>query len=299
MSEPRARAGSPSAAPESSLPDAAPSEPSESRDARRSAVPPADQAGWGPPSWRDRLLSAGLWGIGAGWLTAGMGTMMAAQRVLPPDRIEWLSRLYCRGQVLLTGSRWRAVVHPAVDPETVYMFAQNHTNHFDHVVLYPATPHFKQGMELERHFRYPVYGWFMKQRGTIAVPDRREGRLELLHERCRAEVQRGHSLLVFPEGTRTLDGHVGPFRLGVFEIARRLGIPIVPVAVTGSYEMMRKGSWIIRPGHTITVYVEEPIPTRGLQRKDVPELARRVRAVIAARIDAYWERRQSEQTAGT
>ncbi len=247
-------------------------------------------------TWKDRLVSAGLWGVGATWMTAGMGAMMAAQTVLPPDRIEWLSRLYCRGQVLLTGSRWRAVVHPAVDPDAVYMFAQNHTNHFDHVVLYPATPHFKQGMELERHFRYPVYGWFMKQRGTIAVPEQRNRRLELLYERCKAEVDRGHSLLVFPEGTRTLDGRVGRFRTGVFEIARRLGIPVVPVAVTGSYEMMRKGSLLIRPGHTITVHVEEPVPTEGLSRQDVPALAERVRSVIARRVDDYWAAREREAT---
>ncbi len=292
MTAPNERVDSPLPCPKATVAQASAAKPVEGPH----APPPRGEGHQAVPNWRDQLVSAGLWGIGAGWLTVGMGTMMAAQRFLPPDRIEWLSRLYCRGQILLTGSRWRAEVHPEVDPRAVYMFAQNHTNHFDHVVLYPATPHFKQGMELERHFKYPVYGWFMKQRGTIAVPDRREGRLERLYERCRAEVERGHSLLVFPEGTRTLDGRVGPFRLGVFEIARRLGIPVVPVAVTGSYEMMRKGSWIIRPGHTITVYVERPIATRGLQRKDVPELARRVREAVAARVDAYWKQKRASIT---
>jgi 1-acyl-sn-glycerol-3-phosphate acyltransferase len=240
-------------------------------------------------SWADRIVSAALWGVGGGWLAGVMGTLMAAQAVLPPERLEPLSRLYCRGQIALTGSRWRAVVHPDVDPEGVYMFAQNHTNHFDHVVLYPATPHFKQGLELETHFDYPVYGWFMRQRGTIPVPAQPGGRFEKVREGMRAEVARGHSLLVFPEGTRTLDGRVGPFKTGVFQAARDLAIPVVPVSVTGMYDVMRKGSPHIRPGHTITVHVHAPVSTEGLTDADLPAFADRVRSIVAAPVDAYFE----------
>lgn len=242
-----------------------------------------------PVRKRDHLKSAVLWGAGVSWLVPMLGTMGALNAtVLPSHRTEWLNRLYCRGQVALTGSRWRAVVHPDVDPDQPYLFAQNHTNLLDHVALYPATPHFKQGLELEKHFRIPVYGWFMKARGTIPVRGGRDGQTPAIMERMRSEVARGHSILAFPEGHRTLDGRVGPFRKGVFFIARDLGLPIAPVSVTGMYRVLRKGSWLIRPGYDVTVYVDAPIPTAGLTDAEIPALAERVREVIAGRVDAYW-----------
>jgi 1-acyl-sn-glycerol-3-phosphate acyltransferase len=244
-----------------------------------------------PVRKRDHLVSAALWGAGISWIVPMLGTMTALNAtVLPSHRTEFLNRLYCRGQVALTGSRWKAVVDPAVDPSTPYMFCQNHTNHFDHVSLYPATPHFKQGLELEKHFRIPVYGWFMKARGTIGVRSGKEGQTPEIMENMRREIARGHSILAFPEGHRTLDGRVGPFRKGVFYIARDLGIPIAPVAVTGMYRVMRKGSWLIRPGHEVTVYVDAPVETKGIPDEGIPELAAHVRSVIAARVDAYWQR---------
>ena len=149
-----------------------------------------------------------------------------------------------------------------------------------------ATPHFKQGIELETHFDYPFYGWFMKARGTIPVPKDRQGALEALLRGVREEVNAGHSILGFPEGHRTLTGHVGRFHDGLFHIAIELGVPVAPVAVTGLYEVLPKGSFIIRPGNEVIVYVEEPIPTEGLTKEDVPALRDRVRDIISARVEA-------------
>jgi 1-acyl-sn-glycerol-3-phosphate acyltransferase len=114
-------------------------------------------------------------------------------------------------------------------------------------------------------------------------------------DRMREEIGKGHSILAFPEGTRTVDGRVGPFRKGVFFIARDLGIPIVPVSLTGTFELMRKGSYVLRPGHEITVYCDKPIPTAGVPDHEIGDLAEEVRRVIAGRIDGYWEERAKEQ----
>jgi 1-acyl-sn-glycerol-3-phosphate acyltransferase len=237
---------------------------------------------------RDYVLSAALWGAGLGWLVPMMGLQMALYRVVDPRRLQWLERLYTRGQVALTGSRWRAVVHPSIDPQRPYAFFQNHVNHLDHCTLYSATPHFKQGVELEEHFRYPIYGTYMKSRGTLAVRRGDAGQLRELIVGMRREVARGASLLIFPEGTRTLDGHLGALQPGMFRLVQQLGLPIVPVTVTGMYRVMRKGSYLIRPGHQVTVYCDEPIETAGLRRHDVPQLIERVRQVMSSRLDAYW-----------
>lgn len=253
---------------------------------------PALPAPWDrPPGLVDRVVSVGLWTAGLAWLVPMMGTMMTVGLVVHPSRTEWLSRLYCRGQVAMTGARWRAVVDPAVEPDRPYLFASNHVNLLDHVTMYCATPHFKQGLELESHFRIPVYGWFMKQRGTIPVKKRQGGgQQDELREHFRREIAQGHSILAFPEGTRTRDGRVGRFRKGVFHLCRDLDLPVVPVAVTGMFEVLRVGSAVMRPGREVTVYCDAPVSMGGLSDAALDEAIDRVRGAIAARVDAHWER---------
>ncbi len=234
-----------------------------------------------------------MWVPGLAWLTGGMGTLMVAQRFLQPDRIERFTRIYTRGQIVAAGTRLRYVVHPDVDPKGVYMFVQNHVNLLDHCTMYNATPHFKQGIELAAHFKLPVYGWFMKQRGTIPVHRERGPKemMQIMEERMRAEVARGHSLLAFPEGTRTRDGRVGPFRPGVLKLGHRMRLPFVPVAVTGMFEVLRKSEPYIVPGGNVTVYVERPIETKDVSEEDFPALMEQVRSIVAARVDDYYRGR--------
>ena len=94
-------------------------------------------------------------------------------------------------------------------------------------------------------------------------------------------------ILAFPEGTRTRTGRVGKFRRGLFYLAQEMSLPIVPVTVLGMYEVMRTGSWVMRPG-TVTVHCDAPVITAGVLRESVPELAERVRRVISDRVDAYY-----------
>ena len=239
-----------------------------------------------PDSPADYLVSAAMWGAGVSWLVPMMSLQMALYRVVKPQRLQWLERLYTRGQIALTGSRWRAVVDPSIAESRPYVFFQNHVNHLDHCTAYCATRHFKQGVELEEHFSYPIYGRYMRSRGTIPVRRGDAGQLRELITRMREEIARGHSLLVFPEGTRTLTGHLGEFQPGVFRIVQQIGAPIVPVTVTGMYRVMRKGSYLIRPGYDVTVYCDAPIETRDLTRRDVPALMERVRIAMQARLDA-------------
>ena len=239
------------------------------------------------PSLGERVVSGVLWTFGVLWLLPMMAVMMGLALVVPSDRTDWLNRLYCWGQVRLTGARWRAVVDPAVDPEIAYIFACNHVNLLDHVTMYNATPHFKQGVELASHFKIPVYGWFMKQRGTIGVHKGRRDQLERLRTDVRAELNRSHSILVFPEGTRTRDGHVGRFRKGFFRISRAVDAPVVPVTVTGMYPILKKGRMLYRWGGEVTVWVDAPM--RAREDEDDQAFANRVQAVVSGRVQDWWE----------
>ncbi len=236
----------------------------------------------------DRVRSVFLWTLSLMWLVPMMSLMMVSAVIWPSDQTERLSRLYCWGQVLTTGSSWKAIVHPDVDDNTAYIFACNHVNLLDHVTMYNSTPHFKQGVELASHFEVPVYGWFMKQRGTIAVHKGSRKQIERLQADVEAELALGHSILVFPEGTRTKDGRVGRFRKGFFRIARDAGVAIVPVSVTGMFGVLRKGSGMMRPGF-VTVHVGAPIPTKDVSDEDLKDLVARAQAAVSGPVDAYWE----------
>lgn len=231
-------------------------------------------------------MSALMWTVGLCWMIPMMSAMMACALVVSPDRTEWLSRLYCWGQVRAAGARWRAEVHPDVDPAVAYVFASNHVNLLDHVTMYNSTPHFKQGVELASHFKIPVYGWFMRQRGTIPV-DKAPGARERLREAVRAEVARGHSLLVFPEGTRTRDGRVGPFKQGFFRIARDLGLAVVPVSVTGMQHVLPPGTATFRPAGEVVVRCGKPVPLAGLDDERLDEAIASIRAEIAGHVDRH------------
>jgi len=255
-------------------------------EADRAGRPPGDLSGW-KPNLAQKALSAAAWAGGATWLVPMASTMMALHKL--GIHLQPVNNLFCRGMIAATGNRWRAFVDPAVRPDQPYLFIQNHSSHLDFVGMYPAVPHEIQGIELESHFDIPVYGPYMKSRGTIGVPVGREGRTEILKQRMREVIDRGDSILAFPEGTRTVTGRVGPFRRGLFFIARDLGLQVVPTTVTGLYDIMRKGSNTIRPFQQVTVWCDAPVDFAGLTDGEVEATIEDVRSTISARVDRYFD----------
>ena len=241
-----------------------------------------------PRTLAQRIESAALWLIGVAWLIAGTTPITLLSRWFTTEQLDPLTRAYTRSQVAMTTARWRAVVDPGVRPDQTYLFCQNHVNVLDYCTMYPATPHVKQGIELESHFKIPFYGWFMRSRGTIGVNREDPRALIKLIRACKAEVAKGRSLLMFPEGTRTRTGRVAAFEPGAVHIACQLGIPIVPVVVLGMHEVQPSGSWRFRAFREVVVEVMAPIPTAGVGRDDVDALTAQLRDQIAARVDAWY-----------
>ena len=250
---------------------------------------PGDWRKWNP-TLKDRALSVLSWGAASTWLFGYTSLLNPLNHFLGPDNefVDRVTRLFCHGMVKTSATRLTSWIHPDVCKEEQYIFVQNHVNHFDFVTMYPRTPHIKQGLELETHFKYPVYGRFMRIRGTIPVPADRENRFPVVLERIRKEMkEKHHSIIAFPEGTRTLNGRVGLFRKGIFVIARELGVKVVPVSVCGMYEVMRKGSVYIRPFGNVEVYLDAPVDFAGLSDSEFPKKIEEVRNTMVARVDAY------------
>jgi 1-acyl-sn-glycerol-3-phosphate acyltransferase len=112
----------------------------------------------------------------------------------------------------------------------------------------------------------------------------------------RAALDSGVSLAVFPEGQRTLDGRLGPFKDGVFRMAMKFGTPIAPVSVVGAFEFNTKTSWLIRPG-TITIYLHDVIETKDLRKEDFSALRDHVHAIIARPMEKELETARKQETA--
>ena len=172
-------------------------------------------------------------------------------------------RVLCRNIVRLAGVRFAPALGPGFDPDQTSIFICNHVNIFDAFVVYCGIPQFVRGLELESHFKIPVYGWMMSRFGNIPV-SRGGGpsQFKTLLKRVRSHLQDGISVVIFAEGSRTLDGRVGPFQKGAFVIAQRLGAPIVPMSICGSFQFCRKGSLMLYPSR-ITVHLHDAHPDRG------------------------------------
>ena len=193
------------------------------------------------------------------------------QTRLPMPQIGWT--LYA------TFSRVRVVYDPRYRPRKGVMFVQNHVSVYDGYIACHAIRVPLAGLENESHLKLPGYGWMMRLANAVPV-GKGNGRFTRIAEQIRERVSRGISVLTFPEGHRTPDGTVRPFKRGVFQIARDAGIPVVPLAVRGMSEVLPKGRFLIRPGN-VEIYMAPEIETAGLADDELDGLADRVRTIIS------------------
>lgn len=161
-----------------------------------------------------------------------------------------------------------------------FIFMSNHQGAYDIFALASALPiHFKWLAKKEL-FGIPILGQGMRLAGYIPID--REGTRETVKEmnRAAARIRDGMSVVIFPEGSRSEDGTVQPFKKGGFSLAIKSRVPILPVAIHGSRQIMPKGRWTVRPGR-IRIRIGDPIDTESLSMRDRKALMDRVRDAIS------------------
>jgi len=201
-------------------------------------------------------------------------------------RADPVVRWFCRNVVRCAGTRLRVEGRARLDGLPPCLFVTNHVNLFDPFFLCAALPPVTRGLELESHFRIPLYGWLMKRFGNVPVPDERSAAsLKRTYRLAREALEQGINLIVFPEGSRTRDGRVGPFEEGAFRMARKLGAPLVPVTLRGMYTFHPTGSRRLGRG-PVTVVVHPPIDLAGVRPSELAETKRRVRETIADALES-------------
>ena len=191
----------------------------------------------------------------------------------------WCARWWCRliAWSIFARIRVHGVEHVRAGQPYVYM--ANHASLIDTPALFAYLPYPFRIMAKRELFFVPFMGWHLWTAGHFPIDRRDRRKTARSLRRVIAGVRGGKSLAVFPEGTRTRDGHLQEFKPGTFKIALRAGVPIVPVTIRGTFELLPSTTLAPRPGR-IEVILGEPIETRDYDDQRLKELIERTKDVI-------------------
>ena len=166
------------------------------------------------------------------------------------------------------------------------IFISNHQSVVDIWALAPRLPNRTLFVAKRELFRLPIIGWAMRVAGFISI-DRAnlDSAIQSL-DAAAEKIRRGRPLILFPEGTRSRNGRLGPFKKGAFHLALNAGVPIVPVTVSGSWGVIRPRTVRVYPG-PVSVTFGVPIDPAPFAPDDVAGLSRVVRSAIARRLQPH------------
>ena len=188
--------------------------------------------------------------------------------------------------VRLAGVRVEAVGRERLDPARTYLFMSNHTSNLDPPLLLPLIPRRTSVMAKKELFSYPILGETMRI-GSLVPVDRGNRESGISAVRAASDViRRGINMTIYVEGKRSFDGKLLPFKKGPFYLATECAVPVVPVTIVGTHEVMPKTRFRIQPGK-VTVIFHAPIEPKDFGRRD--SLMERVWRVINAGLPAQYQ----------
>jgi len=228
---------------------------------------------------RDLLQTGATVGLGV-YMTGTLAPLAGALGLIDPRKADPIIRLYSQGLITAAGidvvTRGRENL-----PGGTCVIACNHQSNFDPFVIYSAVAKHMRFVAKAELFRIPIFGQAMKAVGMVKVDrtggegDRRtlEGAVQSVRERV--------SLIFFPEGTRSQDGVLKPFKRGAAFMAIQAEVPIVPMAIAGTKDVLPKHTRLIRGGQRVVLAVGEALATKGMQMEDRDALTERARGAVA------------------
>ncbi len=233
-----------------------------------------------------RVIISG-WGIA--WLTLltivfGSATIILAWCRVSEHKTQIAPRTWARLIMWGVGCPVRTIGRENIVPSATYVFASNHTSAFDIPTLLGQLPSNFRWIAKKELFKIALFGPAMLRAGYIPI-DRSDHRAALKSlNRAAERISGGASVVIFPEGTRSPDGKLMPFKSGGLALAIRSQRPVVPVAIIGANKALRPKSLLLSPGR-IHLVLGKPIPTEGLKMGQRDELAQQVREEVQALLD--------------
>jgi 1-acyl-sn-glycerol-3-phosphate acyltransferase len=219
-------------------------------------------------------------------MTALLGTPTLVASSLAPGRsdvVMHLGRIWAAALLRASGARVHYHGLERARGTVPCLFVANHQSSVDIWALLRVLPSRARFVAKQELFRIPLFGWILAATGFVPID--RGNRSEAIRslDRAALAIGRGRSLVLFPEGTRSRDGRLQPFKKGAFHLALRSGAPIVPVAIAGSFEVMPRSAFPVRPGR-VDVWFEPPIDVAAFRPDGHDELRRTVHEAIARRL---------------
>jgi 1-acyl-sn-glycerol-3-phosphate acyltransferase len=198
----------------------------------------------------------------------------------PSSTSRGLARAWARLLVRASGVSVRVESRTHLDPARPYLFAANHQSQFDIFALQGYLGLDFHWLAKKELFRVPFLGQAMRAADSIPV-DRMRGRAAMKSlEEAAARISSGNSVIIFPEGTRSWDGNLQPFKSGAMVLAIKARVPVVPVAIIGTHRILPRGRLIAVPGR-VTIRIGDPIETEGYRLRQKHELSERVHAALS------------------
>ena len=222
--------------------------------------------------------------------TAAMGTLSLAVSFFDPHgrRQHWCAQMWCRMITLTTCTPVRVHGREHLREGESYVFLSTHQSWMDIPVMLGYIPAQLRIAAKKEVFRIPFLGWHMRRAGHIPVDRSSTAEAVATLQRAVGDIRDGICAFVFPEGTRSRDGSLQPFKKGGFMLALQSGVAIVPVTIVGSRQVLPRDSIIFRP-RPIDLYIDAPIQTAGLTAEDVPRLMEEVRRAMSEHLPSNTE----------
>lgn len=192
-----------------------------------------------------------------------------------------LCRSWARTSLAICGVRVSVKGVGHISPGKGYVYVSNHASMFDIPAVIAGIPDQIRIVYKKELQWIPIFGWGLKFGSYIAVDRGRSVKAQKSLDEAIKKIRNGESVLLFAEGTRTLDGKLQPFKRGAFHIAARSGVPVVPLTINGSFRILPKHSISVNPGH-VELILEAPIHLAGENGKEAElKLMGDVHAAIA------------------
>lgn len=192
-----------------------------------------------------------------------------------------MARLWSRGLLAASGLRLEVSQVPALDSSRSFVFMSNHQSLYDIPALLATLPVPAFFFAKRSLFQIPIFGWALRAGGFISIDRRDRSNARQSFARAVKSLESGRSAVIFPEGTRSLDGHLLPFERGGFLLAIKSGAAIVPAGVRGTLAVRKRGGWKVTPG-TISVFYGDELETASHTVRSRGELVDTVRRQIAS-----------------